>query len=631
MKRKALATALFVLVAGGAAAVIPRFAEAAEGYYVTTAGSDSNPGTREKPFATINKFMSVAQPGDTVFVCGGTYDMGETYLTKSGAPGRPITIRNCPGEVPRLDGKGKSGVAFFYGESGQGKGNGSHIVIEGFVITNYWRSGINIGCCSNDGDANQTVSDVVVRNNVVYRAGQNGITFMQAGDVTVENNLVVSTGYDPGTGSWSSNINLYGMHGDNNVVGGNVTLQAVDTSNYRTDGNGIIVDLTHNQGSARIQNNLSFDNGGAGIIITSSKPGTIVNNTTYENGREPTYVNGGVGIGYYGSESVQNPVLRNNIAYQSFGKGLYTSNPLVGATVENNTISGETGGTPQFVDPDNADFRLRDGSAGVDAGTAAGAPGSALVFDPKALKRTTADQPISWYRWAPDLDYIVSRGEVARIFGTNSRPQGAGVDQGAFEGDAAPATPATTAPEPSTSPSGPAQPTPAPSDSPAPVPSSSSPTATPPSSPAVGAQVVYDDAFADGWAGSAWGGTMNARTTKPAYGDKGSSIGMRSTAGWAAVAVSRRGGPMSTAGLTEIRFRVHGGRAGTRALQVMVNPGGSGDWGPRVRISAPAGRWTDVTVPLSALGSPTELDSIAVQLATGTPQPAFYIDDVQLS
>ena len=42
-------------------------------YHVSTAGLDSNPGTRSKPFKTISRAAEVAQPGDTITVHEGIY------------------------------------------------------------------------------------------------------------------------------------------------------------------------------------------------------------------------------------------------------------------------------------------------------------------------------------------------------------------------------------------------------------------------------------------------------------------------------------------------------------------------------------------------------------------------------
>ncbi|MFI5835790.1 carbohydrate binding domain-containing protein [Micromonospora sp. NPDC051300] len=400
---------------------------AATAYYVATNGSNDNPGSFSQPFATINKCYEFVQPGDTCYVRGGTYyALGETYLTRSGTPGNYITIKNYGGETPVLDGSGRDGVAFYYGH-----GSGSWTIIEGFVIRNYWRSGINIGCCGPDAEA---VSNVIVRNNVIDRMGQNGITFMHARDITVENNLVGRTGWDAGTGSWSSNINFYAMYGTNNVARRNVAYHGVDVSSYHTDGNGFICDLTYYNGGCRFENNIAFENGGSGIQTTHSSNTVIVNNTTYDNGKEGTYLYGGTGIGYYGAESLANTVLRNNIAYQSFGEGLRTFGGFTNSRVSNNNITGQSGAqNPQFADPGNVNFALNSGSPSIDAGTSTDAPGNSLVFDGRALLRTTANQPIGWYRYAPDFAYITSRGGVANLFSSASRPQGNAHDQGAYE------------------------------------------------------------------------------------------------------------------------------------------------------------------------------------------------------
>src|SRR5688500_14247788 len=42
-------------------------------YFVSTAGNDAHAGSASAPFRTIQRAADVAQPGDTVFVRGGTY------------------------------------------------------------------------------------------------------------------------------------------------------------------------------------------------------------------------------------------------------------------------------------------------------------------------------------------------------------------------------------------------------------------------------------------------------------------------------------------------------------------------------------------------------------------------------
>ena len=57
--------------------------------------ADTNPGTEEKPFKTVQHAADVAKPGDTVFVMAGRYDE-RVKVTTSGAEGRPITLRAMP-------------------------------------------------------------------------------------------------------------------------------------------------------------------------------------------------------------------------------------------------------------------------------------------------------------------------------------------------------------------------------------------------------------------------------------------------------------------------------------------------------------------------------------------------------
>jgi hypothetical protein len=72
-------------------------------YYVAPNGNNQNPGTREKPFATIQCAAELMKPGDTCMVRAGSYP--ETVRpARSGKPGAPIVFRNWPGERPRVEG-----------------------------------------------------------------------------------------------------------------------------------------------------------------------------------------------------------------------------------------------------------------------------------------------------------------------------------------------------------------------------------------------------------------------------------------------------------------------------------------------------------------------------------------------
>jgi len=50
--------------------------------YVAPDGSDSNPGTIDKPLESIQKAQELVSAGDTVFIRGGTYKIREDQISK---------------------------------------------------------------------------------------------------------------------------------------------------------------------------------------------------------------------------------------------------------------------------------------------------------------------------------------------------------------------------------------------------------------------------------------------------------------------------------------------------------------------------------------------------------------------
>lgn len=77
--------------------------EAAD-YYVAADGDDAASGGETDPFATIEKAIAAAQPGDLIYVRGGTYDIDHMIrIEKSGEEGNPIRLFGYPGERPVLD------------------------------------------------------------------------------------------------------------------------------------------------------------------------------------------------------------------------------------------------------------------------------------------------------------------------------------------------------------------------------------------------------------------------------------------------------------------------------------------------------------------------------------------------
>ena len=76
----------------------------AHSLYVSTHGGDSNPGTKEKPFLTVQHAADVANPGDTINIRGGKYCERLAVTSSGNANQGYITFRSEPGETAVLDG-----------------------------------------------------------------------------------------------------------------------------------------------------------------------------------------------------------------------------------------------------------------------------------------------------------------------------------------------------------------------------------------------------------------------------------------------------------------------------------------------------------------------------------------------
>ena len=71
--------------------------------FVSPSGNNtSGDGSKNKPFKTIAKALTTAKAGDTIYLREGTYTANITF-NKSGEEGKPITLRNYPNEIAKID------------------------------------------------------------------------------------------------------------------------------------------------------------------------------------------------------------------------------------------------------------------------------------------------------------------------------------------------------------------------------------------------------------------------------------------------------------------------------------------------------------------------------------------------
>lgn len=136
--------------------------------------------------------------------------------------------------------------------------------------------------------------------------------------------------------------------------------------------------------------------------------------------------------------------------------------------------------------------------------------------------------------------------------------------------------------------------------------------------------IIYDDTLNAGWQNWSWDTTVDLNNPAPVHGGS-HSIAATYIAAWAGLYL-HADPAVDLAGCDTLRFYIHGGSAGGQQLRVVAN----GSDGQTFAVTAPAGAWTQIDVPLTALGNPATLSDLYWQDTTGGPQAAFYLDDIQL-
>ena len=409
-------------------------AASAATYYVAPTGDPESAGTSRDSPGEFLEVLERLEPGDEVVLLDGVYPYQETImLSRSGAPGEPITFRADEGAVPGFRGRG---VEPDMGAIAAANDIG-HLVFEGLWFEEWGSGGIELdwyqrGC-----------HDITIRYCVADSNGRNGFAPYNARNVTLEYNISSRNGYRPE--SWSSNFNLWANKGDV-VVRGNVAFHGVDTSSHQTDGNGYILDLTLDEADALFENNIGFANGGACIAITDSGNATLVGNTCFDNAQaierldELSFVDtcrgdvDGIDVGERGW-TFSGLSFRNNVLVPAAGKpGVRTSSSCSTPDFvqEDNLITNDE---QIFFDAQAADFRPRPAGPLLDRVAPAGTFDSDIGFDPKCLKKETdpAKLRYSWWTHAPDLEYVRSIGGIRNCFEPRPRPHGDRQDLGAYE------------------------------------------------------------------------------------------------------------------------------------------------------------------------------------------------------
>jgi hypothetical protein len=343
--------------------------------HVKTDGDDSAAGSGETPLKTIQEAASRAGAGDTVIVHAGYYS-GHVIVSRSGEPGKPIVFRSATGARPVFDGEGEGRIEL-KAEEGWQKPIG-HITIEGFEIRNGW-----------DGIKFYNAHHIILRNNQIHSNLNQGI-LGNGHHVLIEGNIIYRNGLKPGNERSNLEHGIYCTGTDftivNNIIHSNKAY-GIQVAGYPYDAEKH--PGTEFAGARRwlISNNtFAFQQNRAGIVIWQHDATDCIvqNNIFYRNS---VTLDAGATQGIDFVSSGGGHVIRNNLFFAPERSSTHSD---ASAT---NSVEQED---PAFVDPERFEFHIAKGSPATDAGFAEHAP-------------------------ATDLE-------------GNPRPQGRGVDLGAYEG-----------------------------------------------------------------------------------------------------------------------------------------------------------------------------------------------------
>ncbi|MFC3798244.1 Ig-like domain-containing protein [Cohnella sp. GCM10012308] len=367
--RRATTFALCIALLAGVWYWGPSTAYAATDYYVSPAGSNSNPGTQAQPFLTILKASQTAAPGSTIHVAPGTYE-GGFRTSASGTETARIRyvseVKWGARIVPPVDNPSK--VVW--------DNQGSYVDIEGFEI---------------DGNGTATLNGILTEGSFTAVRGNHVHDIASAVPCTSQGGAGINTDYyyyGVGTEISGNVVHNIGFAGCSYIQGIYVSTSGTVSDNLVYQIGGAAVHLWHDANTVTISNNTLFSSwfgivvGGGDYYHTQGPADQIhvSNNIVYDN----TY-----GISEQGSTGPGN-TYTNNLVYQNATYNLSLQNGL--------TDTGTVSADPQFVyyaAAGGGDYRLKASSPAIDAG-----------------------DPV--YATAADLD-------------GHPRPVGAAVDLGAYE------------------------------------------------------------------------------------------------------------------------------------------------------------------------------------------------------
>ncbi len=365
-------------------------------YTVSGNGNDSNAGTKNAPWATLQHAANQVRRGDTVLVKDGAY--AGFFTVNSGTEKDPILFK-ADGKNVIVHSKNTRTPDNINVE------NADYTVIDGFIVKDADRAGIRIA----------ESRGVIVRNNIVGPSGMWGIFTGFAPEVKILNNKVF--GAKEQHGIYVSNSRV---PNDNPIIRGNETYGNNYTGIHvngdcESGGDGII-------SGAVIEGNIVRDNFSKGVSLASMQDSIVRNNLIYnneiKNGAGGIHLTDQVGCGKPSSRNL----IVNNTIIEPRAAGIRITDDAAKNVIFNNIVF--SGVSPPIADEVGKSLVDKDSNL-------------MLRSIPKNL---FVDPAANNYHLTPKSPAIdVGKKTFQKMeapgtdFGGTKRPQGNGIDLGAYE------------------------------------------------------------------------------------------------------------------------------------------------------------------------------------------------------
>jgi len=270
--------------------------QATEYYVNSSTGNDTNVGSENQPWKTIQKAANTLVAGDTVYIMAGTYlPTQQIKPLNSGTSDHYINYRAYPGEehLVVIDGTDIPPINWF------GVINISlkeYIKISGLKVVNSSFAGIFIDESTN----------IILENNHTDQTYSSGISAWSSAAITIDNNKIRRA-------CWPTD----GMQECISVVGSNHVVvknnHIYDGGSIGFGGGGEGIDIKNGCTNVIVSNNLIHDIASVGIYVDAYEIDQsnvhVYNNTVYNIS--------GVGVSVASEEggSLKNVIVNNNIIY----------------------------------------------------------------------------------------------------------------------------------------------------------------------------------------------------------------------------------------------------------------------------------------------------------------------------